>query len=176
MGEYLDKLSDKVRVHLLQIAKSVGIPDDPETLEQMARGWDEKMESFQNLVSEKGMEELESMDKDDSRGALLITYSGSILSIGPMEETFRNVEYSSIGMRTDVPETAQDEESEIKADIAIDEPVYFLKGPIQQSSPIYRIAVMNESIAKEEQEELLSEITKVLSEDFVEVNKTIIIE
>lgn len=50
----------------------------------------------------------------------------------------------------------------------------FEKGPIQQSSPIFKIAVSSEELEADEEEALLTQVTVDITEEFVEVNKTII--
>jgi hypothetical protein len=52
----------------------------------------------------------------------------------------------------------------------------FLLGPIKKSSPVYKIAVVREEMPLEEEEEFLSEVTQIMADDFVEINKTLIIE
>ena len=122
------------------------------------------------------MELSEEFDSEDDRGALLMTYSGSLLSVGPRGDNGRFVEYRSIGIRKDVPETAETDDTDLVNDIEIDESVMFTNGPIKKSSPIFKIAVPPEELEPEEQLELLSDVTQMITEDFVEVNKTIIIE
>ena len=105
-----------------------------------------------------------------------MTYSGSLLTIGPIADDGRNVEYASVGLRTDVPESAEKEGSVISSDISVGGVVEFLVGPIKKSSPVYKIAVVKDEMPIEEEEELLSDVTQILMDDFVEVNKTLIIE
>ncbi|HUZ16786.1 MAG TPA: hypothetical protein VMV68_00245, partial [Spirochaetia bacterium] len=88
----------------------------------------------------------------------------------------RQAEYTSIGLRRDVPGAAEDERAALAEDIRVDEPVVFSKGPIEKSSAVYKIVVVKEQLDPVEESERLSEATKILSEDFVEVNKTIIAE
>lgn len=52
--------------------------------------------------------------------------------------------------------------------------MYFSVGPITKSSPVYKIAVVKEEMRPEKDEELLSEVTQILSEGFTEINKTIL--
>jgi hypothetical protein len=101
-----------------------------------------------------------------------MTYSGSLLTFGPAGEEGRSAEYVSIGMRQDVPDTAKKDESVLAEDVQVDEVVSFESGPIKQSSAVFKIAVVQEDLEPEEQDELLSEVTQVLTEGFVEVNKT----
>jgi hypothetical protein len=176
MSDESEQISQKIRDHLKQLVKTAGLPDTEESQQQLEQGWREKLEAFDKEVAERRMEAIEDYPADDPRGALMMTYSGSLISIGPLGEEGRAVEYRSIGIRADVPETARSGETELSDDAAIDEGVAFTNGPIQKSSPIFKIAVISEDVDEEEQEEMLSEVTQILTDDFVEVNKTIIQE
>ena len=112
-------------------------------------------------------------DIQDS-GALVITYSGSLLSIGPKIDGKRKAEYISIGLRTDVPERAVEEYSILDGDFEIDGIVNFINGPIKSSSGIYKIAKIDDRLNAIAQQEVLKDVTQILIEDFVEVNNTII--
>jgi hypothetical protein len=177
--------TEKIKMHLKQLVKSAGLPDNEESLQQLEDGWVEKLEAFEAQVEEKGLEGVDSFEPGDSRGALLMTYSGSLISISPAEndedvpenpkETIlRHVEYRSIGIRNDVPEIADADKTALSRQVAIDGTAEFTAGPIETSSPIYRIAITPKTMATEDQEELLSDVTKILTENFVDVNKTII--
>ena len=172
----LDQISEKVQDHIRQLIKTSGLPDTEESIEAIAQGWIEKKASFEEQVDERNMEMVESFAGDDEKGCLLMTYSGSLLNIGPLVDGVRKAEYRSIGIRHDVPESAEEENSVLSGDIELDSSVTFSSGPIKKSSPIFKIAVPAENMETGEQEELLSDITKMLTEDFVEVNKTIILK
>jgi hypothetical protein len=176
MGEYLDQVPENIRDHVKRLVKTAGLPDSEESLEAMARGWLEKKQSFEEQVGSRGMEEVDYLERDDERGCLVMTYSGSLLNVGPLTEDVRKAEYTSIGVRQDVPEAASKEDSRLASDIRADEEVLFSSGPIKQSSPVFKIAVPKEELEAEEQEELLSQVTQVLAEEFVEVNKTIALD
>lgn len=176
MGEYYDQVSEKVKSHLSQLVKTAGLPVEEDSIEILAKAWLEKEDLFSRKIEESNMEEVEILEAEGQKGGLLLTYSGSLLNIGPLNEGARHVEYTSIGVRQDVPESAAMDGSELAEDVAIDNPAVFNNGPIQKSSPIYRIAVVKEEMDAEEEEEILAEVTQLLTEDFVEVNKTIIAE
>ncbi|MFP4384715.1 MAG: hypothetical protein ACLFST_09915 [Spirochaetia bacterium] len=176
MGEYLDQIPEGVKEHLVRLVKTAGLEDNEESVEMISQAWLEKKETFERRIEQFNMEETDNFEKDDENAALMITYSGSILSIGPVVDGVRKVEYSSIGMRKDVPESASDESSTLSRDIELDDEVVFDKGPIRKSSPIFKIALFTEEMDSEEQEEKLSDATQMLTEDFVQVNKTVIIE
>jgi hypothetical protein len=176
MGEYLDQIPENIQGHVKQLAKISGLPDTEESTEAIARGWLEKKAGFEEQLESRSMEEVDYLEKDDDRGCLIMTYSGSLLNIGPLVEGVRKAEYASIGLRQDVPETAAKDDSRLAEDIRIDGEVAFAAGPIKQSSPVFKIAVPMEDMEAEEQEELLSQVTQLLAEEFVEVNKTIMLD
>ena len=176
MGEYFDQIPEAIQPHIEQIAKTSGLPEGEDAVEKIAQGWLEKKESFEEQIEKQNMEELESFTKDEKRGALLMTFSGSLITIGPLQDGSRRVEYASIGLRQDVPDNAVEEAGSIGEDVALDSEAVFDKGPIQKSSPIFKIAVYTEELDPDLEEEKLLEATQILTEEFVEVNKTIIVE
>jgi hypothetical protein len=176
MGEYLDQVPAEIRDHIRQITRTSGLPDSEESVEMIAEGWLEKKELFEKQVAEMGMNEVQTLVRDDQQACLAMTYSGSLLNIGPLREEGRNVQYASIGLRQDVPETASKEGSQLSSDVTVGEPVTFSPGPIQSSSPIFKIAVTSEEMDLEEQEEVVTKATQILTEEFVDVNKNLELE
>jgi len=174
VGENLDQVPEKIREHIRRITASSGLPNTEDSVERIAEGWLEKKAMFERRMTENGMTEVMLMDGEDSHGALIFTYSGSLLTIGPATETGRTVEYSSIGLRQDVPDRAVADESSPKGDILVDSVAEFTNGPVEKSSPVLAIAVVGEDLDPEEEQDLLSEVTQLLTEDFVGVNKTIV--
>jgi len=167
-------LSDVIQNHIKQIAKTSGLPIGEETYEALATAWVEKKQCFEDGISENNLEEVDFFSKDNEKGAIVLTYSGSLITIGPLVDGTRRAEYTSIGLRTDVPGTALEEDSTLSSDIEQDAIVVFEKGPIQQSSPIFKIAISEEELEPDEEEALLTQVTLDITEEFVEVNKTII--
>jgi hypothetical protein len=174
MGSNLDSVPEAVREHIRSIAKSSGLPDTEESVEKIAAAWIEKRSCFDERIEENKMNEIDEYDPQEERGALLLTYSGSLITIGPLSEGTRSVEYNSIGLRQDVPDSARSESSALVETVSIDAPATFTDGPIKKSSAIYAIAINPEDLSHEEEDALLTSVTEVLVEDFVEVNKTII--
>ncbi len=172
--EKFNALSPVIQNHVKLIAKTSGMPVNDETFELLASAWMDKKQCFEDALSENHLEEVTFFDKDNARGALVLTYSGSIVNIGPLVSGQRRAEYTSIGLRTDVPTLAVEEKSLLSADIEIDAPAAFSKGPIQQSSPIFKIAITTADLSAVEEEALLTRISLEVTEDFIEVNKTII--
>jgi hypothetical protein len=176
MGEYLDQIPENIRPHIREITRSSGLPEGDESVERIAQGWLEKKSHFEEQIGKFNMEELQRIEDDDQRGFLVMTYSGSLLTIGPIVEDTRNAEYTSIGLRSDVPESASNEESRLDGAVEVDEVATFAVGPIKASSPIFKIAVFSEQMDVDQQEEQLSTATQILTEEFVDVNKTLMLD
>lgn len=172
--EVFNGLSEQIQNHIRQISKTAGLPQSDESLEGMAKAWLEKNKLFQDSLAEEKLSEVSFFGKDEARGALALTWSGSLLNIGPLVDGKRRCEYRSIGLRTDVPDSAVHETSVLAEDLETDAAVVFKSGPIQQSSPLYKIAVLEEALEPAEEEALLTRINQAVAEDFVEVNKTVI--
>ncbi|MFP4430871.1 MAG: hypothetical protein ACLFPV_06445 [Spirochaetaceae bacterium] len=176
MGNYLERIPTDIQDHIRNITKSSSLPDNEESVETIAEAWLEKKRIFEEEIQKRGMEEIDDFGMEEDRGALMLTYSGSLLTLGPLVDGSRNVEYLSIGLRGDVPESAHHEHAKLSDDVAVDEVAAFSPGPVKQTSAIYKIAVASDELETEEEEELLAGVTEVLSEEFAQVNKTVILE
>jgi hypothetical protein len=174
MGLYFDQIPEELKRHVKEITRTSGLPDAEESLEKISEAWLEKRKVFEDKTRSLNLNEAQSLGTEEERGALALTYSGSLVTIGPLVEGSRKVAYVSIGLRSDVPETAEKEGSELKKDVTLDAPVEFDVGPVRNTSPILKIAVPAEGLSVEEQEEKITEATLVIQDEFVEVNKTII--
>ncbi len=174
MGEFLDKIPEHIQDHIREITKTTGLPPGEESVEKIAKGWLEKKQVFEEKIADLDMEEVDFLTSDDERAALAITYSGSLVNIGPIVDGVRNAGYISIGLRNDVPDAAVKEGSKLAKDVAVDDRIEFIIGPVKNTSAIFKIAVLTGSLTAIEQEEKINEATLLIQEEFVEVNKTII--
>ncbi len=174
MGENFAGVAEAVQPHIQALVKTAGLPDTEESLELLAGGWLEKQNTFFEETKRQNMEETDCLSPDDPRGALILTYSGSLLTVGPEQEGGRSVEYVSIGLRHDVPETASAESASFASDIRTGSAAEFTDGPIKKSSPVYAIAVFKETLEAEDEENRLGEVTLMLTKEFLDINKTVI--
>jgi hypothetical protein len=171
MSERLDQIPAEIQSHIREITKSSGLPDTDESVDLIAEGWLEKKERFERITERMRMEEADILEVTDERGCLVMTYSGSLLNIGPLREEGRTVQYAAIGLRSDVPKAAQKEGSQLKEDARIGAPVSFAFGPITSSSPVFKIAVTSEDLDLEAQERQVMQATQILTKEFVTVNR-----
>ena len=171
MGEYLDQVPPEIQDHIRQITKTSGLPDTDDSTEMIAQGWLEKRRAFEKITTRMSLEEVDFFEKTDDRGCLAMTWSGSLLNIGPIRDGSRLAQYASIGLRKDVPEASTKPASQLGADVRVGAPVSFTVGPIASSSPILKIAVTGEEMDLEEQERLITKATEVLTREFVKTNE-----
>jgi hypothetical protein len=174
MGEFLEQLPPEIQVHIKQITSASGLSDDEESYEKMAKGWLEKKRIFEEETAKQDMVEVESLAVDHEQGGVALTFSGSLVLIGPLVEGFRKAAYNSIGIRKNVPDAMVQENSVLGNDVAENKPIEFETGPVKSTSAIYKIAVCKEEVSTEIQEEKISEVTVIMTEEFVEVNKALV--
>ena len=175
----MDNLSldipENIVKHLEVVIKTFGLDSDEETMGRLVNGWREKEEAFKEQMFNMGMDEVGVFNCNDERAALALTYSGSLLTIGPLVEGERKVDYTSIGFRHDVPETLTKEGSSLAEDIMIDKGIVFNGGPIKQTSPIFKIVACPDSFSVEEQEDLIEQATTMIIDSFADINNDTIV-
>lgn len=172
MGEFFDQLPEQVKDHVKGIAKEI---KDDAALERVSEVWLEKKAAFEKKIAEMNMEEVDSISADEEKGAIALTYSGSLVNLGPLVEGKRKISYASIGMRTSVPGNVEGDDAVLQSDVETDSPINFSSGPVKATSSIFKIAVVKDELEPEEEEAKLAETTVMLEEDFVEINKTVMV-
>ena len=174
MSDLFLLIPDHIKLHIKEITKTGGLPGDDESIQKIAEAWMEKEKSFEEKTKSMNMDEVDFLDIEDKRGALILTYSGSLINLGALNDGKRKVEYASIGLRKDVPELLVNDSSELLSNLVKDEKVEFKSGPVKKTSPVYKIAVCKDNVSENVQDIILKEASTVIMEDFVEVNKTMI--
>jgi len=174
MDEFLSQIPEPIQQHIKGITRTSGLPDTEESVEKIAKAWLEKEKRFLEEIESSNMEEVEVLSKEDSKGAIVMTYSGSLVSIGPLVDNKRTISYASIELRQDVPHMLTSDDAQLAEDLATGQQAIFSNGPVQKTSPVFKIAVSTEKLSPEEEEEKLQDVTMVLTDQFVEVNKTYI--
>ena len=94
-----------------------------------------------------------------------------------MVDGARTVKYSSIGFRTNTPESAESEKSKLSEDAAVDSIIKFEGGPVKSTSQIFKIAVCkDEDLSPEEEHQTIFDTATMIEEEFIEVNKNMLDE
>jgi len=166
-----EELPDKIKSHLKGLIKSTGLPDTEESLEMLSANWIEKEMMFREQTSMLGMVDSPFFGKDELRGALLLTYSGSLITIGTLVNNLRWVEYASIKLRCDVPEIVKSDKVQVLHDVQVGSCAEFEPGPMKKTSEIYAIAYCNENVSLAEQDKRIKEATIFLTNGFVKINR-----
>ena len=174
MNTVIQNVPDSIAKHLAEVADKFGLdPSDDKAL-KLQDSWLQKKEAFESKMIELGMDEVGIFDPTDERGALFLTYSGSLISVSPLKNGERELEYTSIGYRTDVPESLNLDHVELADYAEIDKSLSFKEGPIKQTSPLFKIVVTPESLSEEEQNNLVDEAATVIIDTFVGMNKNLL--
>ncbi len=192
-------MSAGIRAHLQGLLRSSGLPETEESLKEMTRAWVEKKDMFEAQVRALDMQMLEEFGADDLRGALLLTWSGSLISFGPAgggraglnprstaglnprptaapnprSTAARRIEYASIELRTDVPHLAVAENGELESGLAVGQPAKLRAGPVASTSALLRIAACDPAVPAGEQDKRIREATIFLTNGFVRINRTV---
>lgn len=175
MGTLLASLPAQIQSHIKTITPSTGLPDNDESYEKLAEGWQKKLELFNQQIEAGGMVETDGLAQGDKRGCIALTYSGSLILIGPLEGGKRKCAYNSIGLRKDVPESVVKEGAGLVGDLSVDRPVTFENGPVKSTSAIFKVAVVEEELSRIEEEQKISEVTVILTQGFVDVNQALML-
>ncbi len=174
MGTYLEMIPSEVRDQVEGITLSSDLEYSEDAVELIAEAWIGKQKVFEEKIKELGMSETASFEKNDSRGALLMTYSGSLINLSPIIGDKREAEYTSIGTRSDVPDSAVNDDTVLVDDVHLDKTLEFEKGPVESTSQIFKIAVVDEECPLEKEVETLNNATTIIADEFSDINKTII--
>src|SRR6056297_1196849 len=143
MTRYED-LPERIQRHLQSITESSGLPPGEDSLARITANWIEKRDLFEEQTGLLDMRDIEELSPDDSRGVLVLTYSGSLLSLGPAGDgsgqtpgggeqttgetgeraggaesaaTSRRFEYASIPLRADVPSLVREDDVRLEGSI-----------------------------------------------------------
>lgn len=139
------------------------------TLDMMKELWIRKDKLFSDQIALLAMDEVDQLDMDEERGILLLTYSGSLISLGCGEK--RTMEYASIKLRSDVPHIIKSEDVSLTSPLIRGSVATFQGGQVQNTSSIYKIVLCREGVSVEEQEKRIREATVFITSSFVHLNR-----
>ena len=165
-----------IQAQVRVLLDDAGLAGDEAAQERLSGLWLEKFRLFSAQCQALGMEELPSMQADDPRAAIFLSYSGSLITLGPKRGKERWLEYASIKMRTDVPELVRSDKTNLAAEARVDTVAMFEGSALKRSSSLYRIAVCPAGLSPDEQERRVREATVYLTNGFIKLNKTLSLE
>lgn len=175
------KLPEEIRGQIDALSEGPDVPRLPDIKEKLAANWQGKFELFESQTKLLGMEMIEELEEGDGRGFMAMTYSGSILSVGPAQEEessrglpgSRWVEYVPIKLRQDVPEIASGYGAMIVGQAVRASSLRFDGGPVKSTSAVYRIAACSPDVPPEEQDKRIREAAIFLTHGFIKMNRTL---
>ncbi len=168
-----DDLPAEIRRQLESLLPDTGLIDSLESKNRLAAVWNEKFDLFCSQINALGMDFTTHMDLMDKRGAILLTYSGSLISLGPESDEGRWLEYASIKFRTDVPDIAHGKSARLSCPLEQGHPAEFSGCSLKKTSSLYRIAVCPEGTTSEDQQKRIREATIFLTNGFIHINKSL---
>lgn len=174
MDESIQNLPENIKKHLESVTKTSGLPDNEDSFEKIAKAWIEKKGMFESQIKSLDMIEVETFEAESKKPALLLTYSGSLLSFGSLSGGNRWVEYASIQLRNDVPGIVKTENTRLTNKVLVNQIAEFENGPIKATSALLKIAVCKDDVKLDEQEKRVKEATIFLTNAFVKINRTFI--
>jgi len=164
-------IPENIENHLAELLLSM---DNSEvTIKDLRQSWLDKENLLARQAKSLCMVELEELPADDKRAALFLTYSGSLISIYTAEENFRNIEYASIKMRSDVPDVVTIKKTALQEMVKINHSAFFTSGDVKKTSSIYKIFTFDNEVEKQEQDNRIREATIFLTNAFVQINRAI---
>ena len=166
------ELPDPIQNHLRRLSEDLPSTPEGDVLELLSDIWKKKEDLYVKQAEMIEMERVEEIQKDDPRGLILLTYSGSLVSIGPGKDS-RWAEYSSIHLRTDVPKIIVDESIALAANPKVKMPLEFTGGKLKHTSAIFLIYVCKEGVPEKEQEKRIREATVYLTNGFMKINRSL---
>ncbi|AFG36267.1 HU family DNA-binding protein [Spirochaeta africana] len=173
MEQFTD-LPPRIQKHLRGITESSGLPPGEDSLQLLTRNWIEKRQLFSAQIASLDMIELPEVAANDPRAVLLLTWSGSLISLEtPDADGGRGFEYASIKLRHDVPGLTTAAGVEIDGNLTVDQVAVFSGAPISRSSEILHIASFPPDLAASEQNRRLREAVLFLTNGFAKLNRAL---
>lgn len=174
-GYLHEVLTERIKRHLKSVTDSSGLPAGEDSLQRITSNWLEKRRLFEEQIRLLGMHMPSRVAEDDPRGMIILTYSGSIVTLGREGGSGRSFEYASIELRNDVPHLVKSDSVRVPQAVAVDIPVRFEGGPVERSSDVLLIAVCGEEVSAAEEEKRIHEATVFLTNGFIKLNRTLTI-
>lgn len=170
-SKLMEKLPGDIEEHLHDLLKSCGITDNKRNFRRAAESWLAKRGIFDRIIEHGNFQRVNLYKKNEPNACIAMTMSGSLVTLGPLENNGRNVTYASIGMRTDVPEMREELNSELELDLILKKNLIFKKGPIKATSTIIDIAIIQGNDDIEKQKARLNAANKILLNRFIDINR-----
>jgi hypothetical protein len=160
-----------VQDHLRGLMGHSRLPPTEETMRRLIEAWLLKKAAFQKTAEHGRFQNVRIMRQDDRDGCLVLTLSGSLISVGPVINGKREIKYTSLGLRTDVPEALVIPDAVLADDVECGRPIRLAAGRMEKTSAVTDIAVARESEGGGGQAIGLRRADDRLKNDFIRFNR-----
>jgi nucleoid DNA-binding protein len=169
------QLPPDIQKHLRALAGESERENDENFLDRLAAVWTRKAELFSRYASDSGLETADELPAGDGRGFLALTWSGSLLCVGPDTDDTGGkwMEYSSIKLRTDVPDMVVDRPIGIDGAVRLGSPVRFFNARVSSTSPLQILALCPPGQPADEQDRMIREGSIFITTGFMKYNRTL---
>ena len=141
MNSLMEKLPKNLSSYLNGLMTEEGFTTKDKK-DRFVKNWIKKRALFDKIVEHNGFIIVDSLGVDCRAGIMLITYSGSLLTIsGEKQDKTRDVVYESIKLRRDNFPKTEEQAITIDFPIQLNKPVNLNGGKVVSTSPVFSLAV-----------------------------------
>ena len=172
MSDILSKMPKKLSDHLIKLAEQCGLYKNKKDFDRFINSWLTKKAIFDKTVEKNGLKIVDSVKKSFSSGIIILTYSGSFLTLAPLNNQVREITYTNLGFRNAIPSDIYDENGNLLRDVKNNEIINLKCGPIKATSPVVSIALYAENkFSNDEIKNFLNQLGKKIGNFFYTQNK-----
>jgi nucleoid DNA-binding protein len=171
-----EQLPERIQRQIVSIAESSGLPEGRESLERVTENWLRKQSLFEEQTRALAMVPIDEQGCSPTGGMLLLTYSGSLVVLGPETDSGRSLEYVSIALRTDVPDILRADGVRLSTPVETGAALVLENSPIERSSELYAVRGFPADLDTAEQKRRLQEAAIFLTNGFTRANHTLTAE
>jgi hypothetical protein len=140
--DILSKMPEALARHITLLMRDCGFDTNDEARKKFIRNWLKKKAFFDKIIEHQGFHLVDRIDPEFRDGVIILTYSGSILTLSPeTDEGTREIVYNSIEMRKDVATKTEDRASKILYPIELHKPLLTSAGTIKKTSSVLSMAI-----------------------------------
>jgi len=174
MDTILEKLPRPLSTYLTNLMTEEGFTESNKR-RRFVKNWLKKRAIFDKIVEHNGFTIVDRIGVDCRNGILVITYSGSILTVsGEKPNKTRDLVYESIKLRSDNYPKTEEQSITIDLPVELNKPVNVNGGKLVKTSPVFSLAVEKEN--KEPSFDVIKRfdhIREKISEALISINKAI---
>jgi hypothetical protein len=166
------QIPQSIQDHLFGLIGHSHLPATEETRNKLIETWLLKKAAFQKLADHGRFSQAKVLRKDDKQGCLALTMSGSLVVVGPLIGGKREITYTSLGLRTDVPESLSLIDARLADDVECGKPIYFTDSRLEKTSAVTDLAVTD--TGEHDSAVSLSQADEKLKANFIRFNRQVL--